>query len=149
MSDIDAVAAVAGPSGAAPSEPRHASKRDKPRSLAGDAWIDLRKSKIFWFASVLVVIIVLMAFFPSLFGAGDPRDCVLARQHAPASGNAFFGYDYQGCDVYAKTIYGARNSLWVGFFATLLSGVIGLVFGLSAGYFGGSVDAILSRFIDV
>ena len=148
MSD-QAVTAATGPSGAVPTEPRHADKRDKPRSLAGDAWIDLRRSKIFWFSALLVLIIVAMAFFPSLFGAGDPRDCVLGRQHAAASGSAFFGYDYQGCDVYAKTIYGARNSLWVGFFATLISGVIGLIFGLSAGYFGGWVDAILSRFIDV
>ncbi|AGL14547.1 ABC transporter permease [Actinoplanes sp. N902-109] len=149
MSDIDAVTAAAGPSGEAPTRARHQDKRDKPRSLAGDAWIDLRKSKIFWVAAVLVVIIVLMALFPSMFGAGDPRECILARQHHGASGNAFFGYDYQGCDVYARTIYGARNSLQIGLLATLLSGLIGLVFGLSAGYFGGWVDAILSRFIDV
>ncbi|MEV8505355.1 ABC transporter permease [Actinoplanes sp. NPDC051475] len=149
MSDLEAVTTAAGPSGEAPTEPRHASKRDKPRSLAGDAWIDLRKSKIFWFAAILVLIIVLMALFPSLFGAGDPRTCALSRQHAGPSGNAFFGFDYQGCDVYAKTIYGARNSLQVGLLATLMSGVIGLFFGLGAGYFGGWVDAILSRFIDV
>jgi oligopeptide transport system permease protein len=149
MSDIDAVAAVTGPSGEVPTKPRHQNKRDKPRSLAGDAWIDLRRSKVFWVAAVLVLVIVLMALFPTLFGAGDPRQCILARQHAPASGSAIFGYDYQGCDVYAKTIYGARNSLQVGLLATLLSGVIGLIFGLSAGYFGTWVDAILSRVIDV
>ncbi|WP_067496089.1 ABC transporter permease [Actinoplanes sp. TFC3] len=149
MSDLEAVAAAAGPSGEAPVQPRHKSKTDKPRSLAGDAWIDLRKSKIFWTAAVLVLIIVLMALFPSLFGAGNPRECILARQHGAASGSAILGYDYQGCDVYAKTIYGARNSLQVGLLATLISGVIGLIFGLSAGYFGGWLDAILSRFIDV
>ncbi|MEV6602343.1 ABC transporter permease [Actinoplanes sp. NPDC051346] len=149
MSDIDAVAAVAGPSGEAPTEPRHANKKDKPRSLAADAWIDLRKSKIFWFAAVLVIIITAMAVFPGLFGAGDPRSCALSRQHAGPSGNALFGFDYQGCDVYAKTIYGARNSLQVSLVATLLSGIIGLVVGLAAGYFGGWADALLSRFIDV
>ncbi|GGQ66059.1 ABC transporter permease [Couchioplanes azureus] len=150
MSDIDAVVSAAGPSGEAPTEPRHAGgKKDKPRSLAADAWLDLRKSKVFWFAAVLVVIITLMAVWPGLFGAGDPRACALSRQHAGPSGSAFFGFDYQGCDVYAKTIYGARNSLQVSIVATLLSGIIGLIFGLSAGYFGGWVDAVLSRFIDV
>jgi len=148
MSDLEAVAATQGPTGQPP-EPRHVDKRDKPRSLAGDAWIDLRRSKVFWFAAILVVVIVAMAAFPSLFGAGDPRECTLSRQHGSPSGTAFFGYDFQGCDVYAKTIYGARASIEVGVLATLLSGVIGLLFGLGAGYFGGWVDAFLSRFIDI
>jgi peptide/nickel transport system permease protein/oligopeptide transport system permease protein len=149
MSDLEAVAAAAGPGGSPPTEARHQDKRDKPRSLAGDAWIDLRRSKIFWFAAVLVTIILTMAIFPQLFTSADPQDCELGRQYDPASGSAFFGYDFQGCDIYAKTIYGARASIQVGVLATLLSGVIGLLFGLSAGYFGGWADAFLSRFIDV
>lgn len=148
MSELEAVAAAQGTAGP-PAEPKHAGKRDKPRSLAGDAWNDLRRSKIFWFASVLVVIVVVMAAFPTLFTSADPRACTLNRQFDGATGSAFFGFDFQGCDVYAKTIYGARASILVGVFATLLSGVIGLTFGLSAGYFGGWVDAFLSRFIDV
>jgi oligopeptide transport system permease protein len=149
MSNLESVAAAAGPGGAPPTEPRHADKRDKPRSLAGDAWIDLRRNKIFWFASVLVVIILTMAIFPTLFTSADPRDCALNRQFGNATGSAFFGYDFQGCDVYAKTVYGARASIQVGVVATLLSGVIGLIFGLGAGYFGSWTDAILSRFIDI
>jgi len=143
------MAAAQGPGGGQISEPRHVDKRDKPRSLAGDAWIDLRRNKIFWIAAVLVVVIVTMALFPSLFTSANPRDCALSRQHDNASGSAFFGYDFQGCDVYAKTIYGARASIQVGVLATLLSGVIGLIFGLASGYFGGWIDAVLSRFIDI
>ena len=123
--------------------------RDKPRSLAGDAWRDLRRNKIFWVAAVLVAVFVVMAIVPAVFGAGDPRDCALSRQHHGPSGNAFFGYDFQGCDVYAKAVYGARNSILVGLLSTLLAGTIGLIMGLSAGYFGGWVDAVLSRGIDV
>nr|WP_239158769.1 MULTISPECIES: ABC transporter permease [Actinoplanes] len=130
-------------------EPKHADKRDKPRSLAGDAWVDLRRNKIFWFAATLVVLILAMAVFPKLFTSADPRDCILARQHGGASGSALFGYDFQGCDVYARTIYGARASIEVGVLATLLSGIIGLLFGLATGYFGGWIDAVLSRFIDI
>jgi len=138
MSDIQAVTAA-----------ESAVSREKPRSLAGDAWRDLRRNKIFWVASFLVIVFVVMAIVPQLFGAGDPRDCALSRQHDGPSGNAFFGYDFQGCDVYAKAIYGARNSILVGLLATLLAGTIGLIMGLSAGYFGGWVDALLSRFIDI
>jgi oligopeptide transport system permease protein len=144
----DAVLAAEAPD-TEPPGPQQTDKRDKPRSLAGDAWNDLRRSKIFWFAAVLVVIILVIAAFPSLFTSADPRDCSLARQHAPASGTAFFGYDFQGCDVYARTIYGARNSVIVGVLATLIAGLIGLTFGLSSGYFGGWLDAFLSRFIDI
>ena len=81
MSDLEAVTASPGQSGGAPpTRARHVDKRDKPRSLAGDAWIDLRRSKIFWFAAVLVVIILLMAIFvvlnlvvDLLYAALDPR----------------------------------------------------------------------------
>jgi oligopeptide transport system permease protein len=148
MSDLEAVTAAEKP-GPASVEPPQADKRDKPRSLAGDAWIDLRRNKIFWIASVLVVIVLVMAAFPSLFTSADPRECSLSRQHGDATGSAFFGYDFQGCDVFARTIYGARNSILVGVSATLIAGAIGLLVGLSAGYFGGWVDALLSRFIDV
>jgi peptide/nickel transport system permease protein/oligopeptide transport system permease protein len=148
MSDLEAVTTTEAPS-TQPGGDRRLDRRDKPRSLASDAWNDLRRSKIFWTAAVLVVIFVTMAIFPQLFSQGDPRDCILARQHKPPSGEAILGYDFQGCDVYAKTVYGARNSIVVGVLATLLAGVIGLVFGLSSGYFGGWLDALLSRFIDI
>jgi len=121
----------------------------RPRSLAGDAWHDLRRSKVFWIASVLIVVVLLMAAWPSLFTSADPRDCVLSRQHHGPSGRAIFGYDFQGCDVYARTVYGARYSIIVGVCATLIAGVIGLAFGLAAGFLGGWLDAVLSRFIDV
>lgn len=136
MSDPHAVVAAEAPSRA-------------PRSLAGDAWLDLRTRKIFWIAAVLVVVVLLMAAWPSLFTSADPRDCLLARKNAGASGGAPFGYDFQGCDVYAKTVYGARDSILVGVTATLIAGLIGLVVGLLAGYFGRWVDAVLSRFVDL
>jgi oligopeptide transport system permease protein len=136
MSDPNAVAVAEAPSTA-------------PRSLAGDAWLDLRTRKIFWIAAVLVVVVLLMAVWPSLFTSADPRDCLLARKNAGAGGGALFGYDFQGCDVYAKTVYGARDSILVGVTATLIAGVIGLVVGLVAGYFGRWVDALLSRFVDI
>lgn len=121
----------------------------KARSLASDAWHDLRRRKIFWIAAGLIAVVLLMAAVPSLFTSADPHDCVLSRQHHGPSGGAIFGYDFQGCDVYAKTVYGARYSIVVGVCATLIAGVIGLAFGLASGFFGGWLDALLSRFIDV
>ncbi|MBB2945481.1 ABC-type dipeptide/oligopeptide/nickel transport system permease subunit [Actinoplanes lutulentus] len=150
MSDPNAITAVEAPS-LQPAGPRgrRGKSSDKPRSLAGDAWIDLRRNKIFWVSVVLVAVILLMAAWPTLFTSADPRACTLANQHGGATGTAYFGYDFQGCDVFAKTVYGARNSIIVGIMSTLLAGVIGLFFGLAAGYFGGWVDAVLSRGVDI
>ncbi|GLY00923.1 MULTISPECIES: ABC transporter permease [Actinoplanes] len=148
MSDPTSITAVEAPGAGVPA-PTGPVKTDKPRSLAGDAWNDLRKRPVFWISIVLVAVILLMAAWPTLFTSIDPRACTLANQHKGPSGSAYFGYDFQGCDVYAKTIYGAQNSIIVGALSTLLSGVIGLVFGLAAGYYGGWLDAVLSRGIDI
>jgi oligopeptide transport system permease protein len=148
MSDINSIAAAETPE-PIQVKPRPGGKQDKPRSLAGDAWNDLKHSKIFWVAMVLVAIVLLMAAWPTLFTSADPRACALSRQFQGATGGAIFGYDFQGCDVFAKTVHGARASIIVGVVSTLIAGVIGIIVGLSSGFFGGWVDALLSRFIDV
>ena len=141
-------AARRGPSGE-PGTPNQVGAANKPRSLAGDAWRDLRRNPIFWISLALVVIFTLMALLPGVFTANDPNDCLLSRQHAGPSGGAIFGYDFQGCDTYSRAVYGARASLLVGALAALGTGIIALVIGMLAGYFGRWVDAVLSRVIDV
>lgn len=146
MSGIESVAEAEKPAAAAGSPGGAA---EKPRSLTADAWDDLRRNWIFWTAAVLVVLVVVMAAFPGLFTSADPKACALSRQHAGPSGGAIFGYNFQGCDVYARTIYGARNSVLIALFATIISGAIGLIVGMAAGFFGGWVDAVLARGIDI
>jgi oligopeptide transport system permease protein len=121
----------------------------KPRSLFSDAMHDLRHNPIFWVALVLSLLVIVMGIFPSLFTPNDPADCVLGRQHAGPSGWALFGYNFQGCDIYARSVYGARISVEVGFLSIAVLGTIALLVGLSAGYFGGWVDAILSRITEI
>lgn len=146
MSNIESVAEAEKPATPA-GEPGAAA--EKARSLTADAWDDLRRNWIFWVASILVVLVVVMAAFPGLFTSADPKACALSRQYAGPSGSAIFGFNFQGCDIYARTIYGARNSVLIGLFATIIAGFIGLVVGMVAGYFGGWVDALLARGIDI
>ncbi|MFI7604120.1 ABC transporter permease [Micromonospora sp. NPDC049366] len=154
MSDFETVAASEnqaarrGPSGE-PGTPSQVGTPQKPRSLAGDAWRDLRRNPIFWISLTLVAIITLMAILPGVFAPNDPRDCMLSRQNAGPSGGAIFGYDFQGCDTYARAVYGTRASLVVGALSAAITGVIALTVGMLAGYFGGWVDAVLSRVIDI
>jgi len=121
----------------------------KPRSLWQDAWADLRRNKLFIVGSILVLLLIVMAAFPQLFTNIDPRDCSLSNSRLPPSGDAWFGYDLQGCDVYSRTIYGARASILVGIFTTTAVMIIGGVIGIVAGFFGGWADGIASRITDV
>jgi len=64
-------------------------------------------------------------------------------------GHYFLGADNQGRDVMARLLYGGRNSLTIGLTSTLICCVLALAIGVVAGYFGGPLDALLSRFLDV
>ena len=90
-----------------------------------------------------------MALVPSLFTSVDPAVGELSRSRQPPGDGAIFGYDLQGRDVYARTIYGAAPSLAVGFLATLGTMVIGSLAGLLAGYSQGWADSLLSRIGEV
>lgn len=104
-------------------------------------------------AAAVLLVLVAMAIVPSvfagLFGHGDPRVCDLARSgDGPTSGHPF-GFDLQGCDVYANVIYGARASLAIGGLTTLLCLIIATVIGTLAGFYGGFTDTVLARLMDV
>jgi len=119
------------------------------RTLGGDAWRTLRSSWVFWGSLVLIAILVLMAIFPGLFTHVDPNYCEASRARLSPSSKAWFGDDIQGCDVYSRTIHGARASILVGTIATLMALVFGAGIGVYAGFYGGIVDALLSRLTDV
>ncbi len=124
-------------------------KPEKARSLAQDAWDDLRRRPSFWISSLLILVIVIMAIFPQLFTIfspnQDPYYADLAKARQAPSAEAWFGYDSQGYDVYSRTIYGARASVLVGLLTTVGVMIIGSLIGLISGFFGGWIDAILSR----
>ncbi len=147
MSDPDAFTAL-GTIHDAPGGPESAAT-GPGRTLAGDAWETLRASWVFWGALVMIAVLVVMSIFPGLFTQVDPASCQGARARIEPSSSAWFGYDVQGCDVYARTIYGARASIVVGAIATVAMALIGAGVGIYAGFFGGIVDSILSRIIDV
>lgn len=121
----------------------------KPRSLWQDAWADLRRNPLFIVGSILVLVLIVMAVFPQLFTNTDPRDCNLANSREGPSSEAWFGYDLQGCDVYARTIYGARASILVGIFTTGSVLIIGGFIGIIGGFFGGWADTLVSRTTDI
>lgn len=120
-------------------------------SLSADAWHDLKRNAVFWIAAAVVALMLLLAAFPSLFSRVDPATAVCSLSDSlqgPSAGH-WFGFDKQGCDVYSRVVYGARSSVMVGIFSTLIAGVIAIIVGLIAGYRGGWVDAVLARGVDM
>jgi oligopeptide transport system permease protein len=120
-----------------------------PSSMWGEAWRHLRRRPLFWVSALLILVAVLMAVVPQLFTSVDPRACTLSNSLGGPQAGHPFGFDRQGCDIYSRTIYGARASVSVGLLTTALVVVIGTFIGAIAGYFGGILDTLLSRVTDI
>ncbi|HEY3604360.1 MAG TPA: ABC transporter permease [Sporichthyaceae bacterium] len=122
---------------------------DRPRSLSQDAWEDLRRNPIVLICAAVILLLLLMALFPRLFTGTDPHLCDLSNSRKAPSSHAWFGFDQQGCDIYSRTIHGARASIAVGVLSTVGVTLIGGSLGMLAGFYGGIWDTIVSRTADV
>jgi oligopeptide transport system permease protein len=118
-------------------------------SFFTDVWRTLRRRPQFAMSAALIAFILLVAVFPSLFVAADPGYANPDQSLLAPSAAHWFGTDLQGHDIYARTIYGARASITVGLGATLLVFVVGGSLGALAGFYGGWLDALVSRVADV
>lgn len=99
--------------------------------------------------SIVLLITLAVAVFAGFIAPFDPNAQVLADRLAGPSAAHPFGEDQLGRDVLSRVIYGARVSLGVGFSSVVITIVIGTVIGVAAGFFGGWIDNVLMRFVDV
>jgi peptide/nickel transport system permease protein len=100
-------------------------------------------------AALLLLALVITAAVGPFLIPFDPLAMDLGNLKQPPGKIHFLGTDSTGRDILARVVYGARISLSIGILASLLSLGIGVFFGLIAGYFGGTVDAVLSQFFDI
>jgi oligopeptide transport system permease protein len=120
-----------------------------PGGLWLEAWRTLRRRPLFIVSSVIIVLLIVVAVFPDLFASTDPTHCVLQNTLGSGRSGHPFGFDLQGCDIYSRTIHGARASVSVGVLTTSITVLIGGIIGALAGYFGGWLDAVLARLTDI
>lgn len=115
-----------------------------------------KKKSSFWFGRISLVvgmavicIVVVMALFPQLFSRLDPTAVDIRARLAPPSAGHPFGTDNYGRDIFSRVVNGAGIDLMMGVVGTLIPFVLGGIFGMLAGYYGGIMDSVLMRIIDV
>ena len=109
----------------------------------------LRRYGLLWLGLAIVCLMSLAAILAPWLSGHDPLQLNLDAILVPPGPEHLFGTDTLGRDVFARMLYGARVSLWVGFVSVGISVCIGLVLGLVAGYFRGLADECIMRFVDV
>jgi peptide/nickel transport system permease protein len=112
-------------------------------------WQSFYTNKLAVIGLGIVIFFIIIAIIAPWVAPYSYKDVVLVdRMQAPSSKH-WFGTDDFGRDIFSRVLYGARISLWVGFFSVLGSVVIGTFLGIVAGYYGRWVDTIISRFFDI
>ncbi|KFO66893.1 peptide ABC transporter permease [Smithella sp. SCADC] len=112
-------------------------------------WEALRKNKLMLAGSGLVLLLLFVSLLAPWLAPYDPGQIDLTNVLASPSFKHLFGTDQLGRDVLSRMIWGARISLKVGFVATGVAIIIGTILGAVAGYYGGWVDSVIMRFVDI
>ena len=118
-------------------------------SLWSDAWRRLLANKAAVAGGVILLILIFLAIFAPWIAPHSYSYQNLELGAQPPSGNFVLGTDTLGRDLFSRILYGARVSLLVGFVATGVALVIGVSWGIIAGYFGGRIDSVMMRIVDV
>src|SRR5690606_32217646 len=96
-----------------------------------------------------LILLILFAVFAPVFSPYEVDTGVLSEQYQPPSAEHWFGTDGLGRDVFTRSWYGARISLFVGFMAALIDVTIGIIWGGISGYKGGRTDNFMMRIIEI
>lgn len=121
----------------------------RPQSFFREVlWQRVRQNRMALAGAAIVSAMFALAMLAPVLG-GDPGAIdIAARLQAPGA-DYLLGTDDLGRDVLTRILYGARISLLVGFVAVGIASVIGILLGALAGYYGGWIDSIIMRFVDV
>ena len=118
-------------------------------SLWSDAWRRLLANKAAVAGGIILLILIFLAIFAPWIAPHSYSYQNLELGAQPPSANFLLGTDTLGRDLFSRILYGARVSLLVGFVATGVALVIGVSWGIIAGYFGGRIDSVMMRIVDV
>lgn len=118
-------------------------------SLWKDAWIRLRANRLATISLYFFIFISLLTILGPEIVTFSYQEQDLNNTFAPPGADSLFGTDNLGRDLFARVLHGGRISLAVGFLATAVSLVIGVAYGMTSGYLGGKIDALMMRLVDI
>jgi peptide/nickel transport system permease protein len=123
----------------------------KKRSVVADIWQRFKKNRTAMAGVIVLSIILLFTFFADFIADYDTQAIFqnTANRLKPPSREHLFGTDEYGRDIFARVIFGTRNSLIMAFSATGLALAISIVIGSIAAFYGGFVDSIIMRILDM
>lgn len=129
---------------------RDVARTDKKRSQTLEVWRRLKKSKVAIVGLVILIFLIFIAIFADVLVDYDValHQDLTQNLQGPSSEH-WLGTDSFGRDILARVIHGSRISLSIGFVSVIISLLIGGAIGSIAGYYGGTLDIIIMRFIDV
>lgn len=110
---------------------------------------ELMKNRMAFAALVFIAVIAAFAVFAPLIAPYNPAHMDTNNILTPPSASHIFGTDTLGRDIFSRIVYGSRISLSIGFIAAGLAVLVGIFFGSIAGYYGGCVDSVMMRFVDI
>lgn len=119
------------------------------KSYWQDAWARFRKDPLAMIGLCVIIVMAVAAIFGPMFSEYTYDGQNLENGNQPPSAEHWFGTDKFGRDIFVRTLYGARISLLIGFVAAAINMVIGIIYGGISGYFGGRVDMLLMRIVDI
>lgn len=114
-----------------------------------DAWRRLKQNKVAVVSLYVIIFIILAAMIGPFFSPYAYSDQSLLDSNQPPSREHWFGTDNLGRDLLVRCLYGARVSLTVGIFASLINLTLGVIYGGIAGYYGGKRDDYMMRLVDI
>ena len=121
----------------------------KSFTFSEDVWRKLKGNKLSLISLLFIIFISFAAIFIPIFSRYSIFETNLSMTNQFPSSTHWFGTDQLGRDIFVRVMYGARYSLSIAFIASFLNLIIGIVYGGISGYFGGKVDTIMMRIVDI
>lgn len=121
----------------------------KKKSMAKDIIRRLFRNKSAVFGLVIIIVLLVFAIFAEHIAPYGYDDQLLSRRFIPPCNDHIFGTDDYGRDIFSRIVYGSRTSLLIALLSVTFSSFIGVILGCIAGFYGGRVDNLLMRFIDI
>lgn len=122
---------------------------DKPISPLKEIWYSLSKNKLAMAGLIIIIVLILIALFGDFIMPYDPCVGELSESLQKPSSTHWLGTDEQGRDVLSRILDGTKISLRVGITAVAIALSVGLTLGSFAGYYGGKIDMLIMRFMDI